>query len=79
MTRIDKNKNDGPEAGLYEHYKGRRYRVIAVVHHSETDQAMVLYQALYGARGLWVRPLALFNDPVTIDGESQPRFRRIGD
>ena len=47
-------------AGLYRHYKGREYRVYGVARHSETEEAMVVYQALYGDYGLWVRPLAMF-------------------
>lgn len=68
-----------PEPGLYEHYKGSRYRVIDRVRHSETDETLVLYRALYGEHGLWVRPLSLFLEPVWLDGRAQPRFRRIGD
>ncbi len=68
-----------PPKGLYEHYKGARYQVIDLVHHSETDEPMVLYRALYGEHGLWVRPLDLFLEPVTIDGHTRPRFLRIAD
>ena len=65
--------------GLYRHYKGQNYELIDVVHHSETQEALVLYRALYGARGLWVRPYAMFFEKVTINGEQQPRFALVGD
>jgi hypothetical protein len=62
------------EPGLYRHYKGGRYRVFGVARHSETEQPLVVYQALYGERGLWVRPLAMFHETVTVEGRPQPRF-----
>jgi len=61
--------------GVYEHYKGRLYHLIAVARHSETEEWMAVYQALYGDRGLWVRPLAMFLEPVTVDDRIVPRFR----
>ena len=65
------------EPGLYEHYKGMRYEVIGTVRHSETLEPMTLYRALYGERGLWVRPAAMFQETVVIDGVAQPRFARV--
>ena len=65
--------------GLYRHYKGQPYEVIGTVRHSETLQPMTLYRALYGERGLWVRPAAMFNEEVVIDGVRQPRFARQTD
>lgn len=65
--------------GLYRHYKGGLYQVLDTVRHSETLEAMTLYRALYGARGLWVRPAAMFGESVEIDGQRQPRFARLGD
>ena len=65
--------------GLYEHYKGMRYEVIDTVRHSETLEPMTLYRALYGEHGLWVRPAAMFNETVVIEGVERPRFRRIQD
>ena len=62
--------------GLYRHYKGELYEVIRTVRHSETLEPMTLYRALYGEQGLWVRPAAMFNENVVIDGISQPRFAR---
>jgi hypothetical protein len=60
--------------GLYRHYKGMLYRVEGTVRHSETLEPMTLYRALYGEHGLWVRPAAMFNEEVVIDGVRQPRF-----
>ena len=63
--------------GLYEHYKGFRYKIIAVARHSETLDELVVYQALYGEEGVWVRPLAMFLENVIIDEKPQPRFRLV--
>ncbi len=62
--------------GLYRHYKGMLYEVVGTVRHSETLEPLTLYRALYGERGLWVRPDAMFNEEVEIDGIRQPRFAR---
>jgi len=62
------------EKGIYRHYKGKRYEVIDVVRHSETEEQMVLYRALYGERGLWVRPLDMFCEEVTFNCVRRPRF-----
>lgn len=63
--------------GRYRHYKGMEYEVVGTVRHSETLEPLTLYRALYGEHGLWVRPAAMFNEDVIIDGIQQPRFRRI--
>ena len=65
------------QCGYYRHYKGRYYQVIAIVRHSEEDTPYVLYRALYGDFGLWVRPFAMFTESVNIDGETLPRFAFI--
>ena len=65
--------------GLYVHCKGGRYEVLNTVRHSETLEPLTLYRALYGERGLWVRPAAMFNETVVIEGVQQPRFRRLPD
>jgi len=65
--------------GLYRHYKGNLYQVIDTVRHSETLEPMTLYRALYGERGLWVRPAAMFGETVVVDGVAQPRFARVAD
>jgi len=63
--------------GRYRHYKGNEYRVTGVARHSETEEVLVVYQALYGERGLWVRPAAMFNETVLIDNVRVPRFAYI--
>ncbi len=66
-----------PRPGLYRHYKGNEYRVIGLARHSETLEPLVVYQALYGERGLWVRPAAMFTGEVEVDGQRRPRFARV--
>ena len=65
--------------GRYRHYKGMLYEVVGTARHRETLAPMTLYRALYGERGLWVRPAEMFNKEVLIDGVRQPRFRREAD
>ncbi len=65
--------------GLYQHYKGGRYEVLGLVRHSETLEVMVLYRALYGEHGLWVRPRAMFEQQVRVDGAMVARFARLTD
>lgn len=61
--------------GIYRHYKGRDYEVIGTARHSETEEWVVVYRALYGDFGLWVRPLDMFVESVVLaSGESVPRF-----
>ena len=60
--------------GLYRHFKNKLYQVIAVAEHTETGEAMVVYRALYGAGGLWVRPAAMWNELVEREGYAGPRF-----
>ncbi|MEY4911502.1 MAG: hypothetical protein RL761_1165 [Pseudomonadota bacterium] len=77
------NSDDMPalivtKLGFYRHYKGGEYEVIGTVRHSEDLQPMTLYRALYGERGLWVRPAAMFNETVLIDGVLRPRFTFLG-
>ena len=59
--------------GLSQHYKGNLYRVIGLSRHAETLEELVVYQALYGDYGLWVRPLSQFLETVEIGGKSVPR------
>jgi hypothetical protein len=63
--------------GIYRHYKGPRYEVIDTATHSETEETVVVYRALYGEFGLWVRPLAMFTETVTVDGVEVPRFAYV--
>ena len=65
------------EPGLYRHYKGNDYEVLGVATHSETEEVVVVYRALYGEFGLWVRPLTMFEESVEIDGVVTPRFARV--
>ena len=67
------------EPGRYRHYKGHDYEVLGEARHSETDEPFVVYRALYGERGLWIRPLAMFLETVMVDGRTFPRFRRLPD
>ena len=64
------------ELGRYHHYKGGQYEVLGIVRHSETLEPLVLYRALYGAMGLWVRPAAMFTECIRIDGQMRPRFKK---
>jgi hypothetical protein len=67
------------EAGIYGHYKGHDYQVYEVATHSETEEQVVVYRPLYGERALWVRPLAMFQESVDLDGVLTPRFKRLDD
>ena len=70
---------DEPKPGLYRHYKGGEYRVLGLARHSETLEPLVVYQALYGAGGLWVRPAGMFIETIETGGRRVPRFARVGD
>lgn len=63
--------------GIYQHFKGKKYQVLGVARHSETLEKLVVYQALYGGKKLWVRPLKMFTEKVKIDGKSVPRFKYL--
>jgi hypothetical protein len=65
------------KTGKYQHYKGSFYNVLGVAKHSETEEEYVVYQALYGDHGLWLRPKAMFCENVTIDGQEVPRFNFV--
>lgn len=60
--------------GIYRHFKGNEYEVIGIAKHSETQEEMVVYRALYGAKELWVRPVAMWSEEVNRDGYKGPRF-----
>ena len=64
-------------SGRYCHYKGKEYEVIGIARHSETLEELVVYKALYQPEGenLWVRPLKMFTETITIEGKEVPRFR----
>ncbi|WP_353816314.1 DUF1653 domain-containing protein [Agromyces sp. SYSU T00266] len=63
--------------GVYEHYKGAHYEVLALARHSETEEWVVVYRQLYGDRGVWVRPAEMFAEQVEVDGGLVARFRRV--
>ena len=63
-----------PVPGIYRHYKGSLYEVLGTAQHSENEEPLVVYRALYGEYDLWVRPLAMFMESVTKEGNTQPRF-----
>ena len=63
--------------GKYRHFKGNEYRVIGIASHSETLEPMVIYQALYGTKEMWVRPAAMWNETVTVHGKTVHRFEKI--
>ena len=65
--------------GRYRHFKGGEYEVIGVARHSETMEELVVYRALYGERGLWVRPAGMWLETVERDGQRQPRFAYLGE
>ena len=64
--------------GRYRHFKGKEYEVIGVARHSETEEELVVYRALYGDFGLWARPLSMWNELVERDGKALRRFTYIG-
>lgn len=68
-----------PAPGRYRHYKGGLYTVIGIARHSETGELLVVYRPEYGERAFWVRPLAMFNETVQIEGRLIPRFERLPD
>lgn len=65
--------------GKYRHFKGNEYEVLYVARHSETMEEMVVYRALYGEHGVWVRPAIMWNEKVTRDGKTYRRFTKIDD
>ena len=64
--------------GRYRHFKGREYEVLGIARHSETEEELVVYRALYGDVGLWVRPVSMWNETVERDGKISRRFTYIG-
>ncbi|GJL58343.1 MAG: hypothetical protein NPIRA03_12000 [Nitrospirales bacterium] len=67
------------QPGRYRHYKGKEYQVIGIAKHSETEENLVVYRALYGEFGLWVRPATMFREKIEIEGKLVFRFEPIED
>ena len=65
--------------GRYRHFTGREYEVLGIARHSETEEELVVYRALYGDFGLWVRPVSMWNETVERDGKTFRRFTYIGE
>ena len=65
--------------GKYRHYKGNEYVVLDVATHSETEEEMVVYKALYGDEKVWVRPLSMWNEKIVVDGKEVLRFDFVGE
>ena len=65
------------EKGFYKHYKGSLYEVMTTAQHSETEEWMVVYKALYGEEGMWVRPYEMFVEKVEVDGVMISRFQLV--
>ena len=70
---------DEIKIGRYRHFKGNEYEVLYLAKHSETLEPMVVYRALYGERGVWVRPASMWNETVERDGKEYQRFTYIGE
>jgi cyclomaltodextrinase len=66
-------------SGIYHHFKGKDYKVIMIAKHSETLEDYVVYQALYGEKGIWVRPMTMFEEVIEVDGNRIKRFEYIGE
>lgn len=65
--------------GRYRHFKDKEYEVLGIARHSETKEELVVYRALYGDFGLWVRPVSMWNETVERDGKTFRRFTYIGE
>ena len=74
MKRMDEIK-----PGRYRHFKGNEYKVLHIARHSETLEEMVVYQALYGEYGIWVRPASMWNEMVEHQGKTVRRFEYLGE
>lgn len=67
------------KVGIYRHYKGNLYKVLCIAKHSETEDELVVYQALYGKYEHWVRPIMMFNEEIEIEGKCVKRFTYISE
>ena len=66
-----------PPLGIYRHYKGNLYQLLHIARHSETEEPLAVYRALYGDYGVWVRPLAMFTESVVMERGSVARFTLV--
>lgn len=66
------------EKGIYRHFKGNKYELLELAKHSETLEEMVVYRALYGERGVWVRPAKMWDEEVEFEGKKVKRFTYLG-
>ena len=78
-ARLSGRKEEPVRPGRYRHFKGNEYEVLYTAKHSETLEPMVVYRAMYGERGVWVRPASMWNETVERDGMTYRRFTWIGD
>ncbi len=65
--------------GIYKHFKGNKYELLDVAKHSETLEEMVVYKALYGDGGIWVRPISMWDEEVEFEGKKVKRFTYLGE
>ena len=72
-------QNELPKCGRYRHFKGKEYELLYIATHSETLEPMVVYRALYGEHGVWVRPLSMWNEIVLHEGREVPRFSLVSE
>jgi len=77
MNHDLKEKLEIPVKGIYRHFKGNLYELIDIAKHSETLEPMIVYRALYGDNDLWVRPLSMWNEIITHNGEKTRRFELV--
>jgi hypothetical protein len=77
MTAAGHALNTALPKGIYEHFKGNRYEVLETAKHSETEEVFVVYRALYGDYGVWIRPLAMFDQTIEREGRQLKRFKLI--
>ena len=76
---MDETTMEEIKPGRYRHFKGNEYEVLYIARHSETLEPMVVYKALYGEGGIWVRPASMWNETVERDGKTYKRFEYIED
>lgn len=79
LSKKKENAEHGIRPGRYRHFKGNEYEVLYVARHSETEEPVVVYRAMYGDRAVWVRPAAMWTEEVLYQGKTVPRFCYIGD